>query len=180
MDKYLKYKQIFFKIGIPLLFIVVLILVIFSGIDTKQNPQINNKEAHLSLFKEDELVATRYTDSIEDKLNIAVSSQDNIKSENEKIKKELDALQQYIIKKEEKDKNNQIKNDNLYNSFPNPNPNIPDLIGNDIQNNFTQKVCGSEIKQTKILYKVMEQSDSNKTSVIDPNFGKVEKKIMKA
>lgn len=176
MDKYLKYKQIFFKIGIPLLFIVVLILVIFSGIDTKQNPQINNKEAHLSLFKEDELVATRYTDSIEDKLNIAVSSQDNIKSENEKIKKELDALQQYIIKKEEKDKNNQIKNDNLYNSFPNPNPNIPDLIGNDIQNNFTQKVSGSEIKQTKILYKVMEQSDSNKTSVIDPNFGKVEKK----
>ncbi|BAK73165.1 TrbI/VirB10 family protein [Arcobacter sp. L] len=171
MDKYLKLKQISFKIGIPLIILAVLIFVISAGMETKQNPQINNN-LNLSLFKEDELVATRYTDSIEDKLNLAVSSQDNIKSENEKMKKEIESLKQYINKKEE---NNPLKKDNLYSSFPDTNPKIPDLINTDIPNNFTQRIS-PDLKQTKILYKVMDQTDINKTPAIDPNFGKVEKK----
>jgi conjugal transfer pilus assembly protein TraB len=175
MDKYLKLKQIGFKIGIPLIILAVLIFVISAGMETKQNPQINNNP-NLSLFKEDELVATRYTDSIEDKLNLAVSSQDNIKSENEKMKKEIESLKQYINKKEEKDKNNPLKKDNLYNSFPDTNPKIPDLINSEIPDNFTQKIS-PDLKQTKILYKVMDQTDINKTPVIDPNFGKIEKNI---
>ncbi|MGE0050665.1 MAG: TraB/VirB10 family protein [Arcobacter sp.] len=175
MDKYLKLKQIGFKIGIPLIILAVLIFVISAGMETKQNPQINNN-SNLSLFKEDELVATRYTDSIEDKLNLAVSSQDNIKSENEKMKKEIESLKQYINKKEEKDKNNPLKKDNLYNSFPDTNPKIPDLINSEIPDNFTQKIS-PDLKQTKILYKVMDQTDINKTPAIDPNFGKIEKNI---
>ena len=92
MDRLLQLKQIALKIGIPLIIIVFLIFVIGSGLNTQDKKSNISNDTNMSLFKEDELVATRYTDSIEDKLNIAVSSQDNLKSENEKMKIELESL----------------------------------------------------------------------------------------
>lgn len=127
MDKLLQAKQVLLKLGIPLVILVLILGFIFLGIN-KQDKKIDiENDPKLSLFNEDELVATRYTDSIEDKLNIAVSSQDSIKNENEKMKKELDALKQLILKKEENEKNLQNKNNNsnLYNSYP---PKYPKFI----------------------------------------------------
>ena len=176
MDKLLQAKQVLLKLGIPLVILVLILGFIFLGIN-KQDKKIDiENDPKLSLFNEDELVATRYTDSIEDKLNIAVSSQDSIKNENEKMKKELDALKQLILKKEENEKNLQNKNNNsnLYNSYP---PSIPNLLDNSLEQENSAKINTNSIpKQTKILYKVMDQKDG--TNLIDSNFGKIQKKML--
>ena len=176
MDKLLQAKQVLLKLGIPLVILVLILGFIFFGIN-KQDKKIDiENDPKLSLFKEDELVATRYTDSIEDKLNIAVSSQDSIKNENDKMKKELDALKQLILKKEENEKNLQNKNNNsnLYNSYP---PSIPNLLDNSLEQENSAKINTNSIpKQTKILYKVMDQKDG--TNLIDSNFGKIQKKML--
>jgi conjugal transfer pilus assembly protein TraB len=160
MDKFLKYKQIIYKFGLPLLIIVVLTIIVLTGLKTNNSVNLTDKDTKLSLFKEDELVATRYTDSIEDKLNTAVHTQDNIQAENEKMKKELEALKQMILNSEQT-KNYQESNSvnpNLYNNFPNP--------------NFPQQNINEEqdvnISEPKVVYKVMDQN-----STIDPNFGKI-------
>ncbi len=176
MDKLLQAKQVLLKLGIPLVILVLILGFIFFGIN-KQDKKIDiENDPKLSLFKEDELVATRYTDSIEDKLSIAVSSQDSIKNENDKMKKELDALKQLILKKEENEKNLQNKNNNsnLYNSYP---PSIPNLLDNSLDQENSPKInTDNTPKQTKILYKVMDQKDS--VNLIDSNFGKIQKKIL--
>ena len=133
MDRLLQLKQIALKIGIPLIIIVFLIFVIGSGLNTQDKKSNISNDTNMSLFKEDELVATRYTDSIEDKLNIAVSSQDNLKSENEKMKKELESLKNMILEKDKKPINSQnFKNENLYDSFPQ----IPALMEERNNSNF--------------------------------------------
>lgn len=171
MDMWLKYKQLAFKLGIPLAILIFIVFILSSGINSKDKKAEIVKNPELSLFKEDELVATRYTDSIEDKLNVAVSSQDNIKSDTEKMKKEMEALKQLILKNDEKKTNlSKTGNNNLYNSFPDPN--IPDLLDVNTSNN-SNKPDVEIIKQPKILYKVMNQQDAQ---TFDQNFGKVEKK----
>ena len=170
MDKLLQYKQLAFKIGIPLAILIFIIFILSSGINSKDKKAEIVKNPELSLFKEDELVATRYTDSIEDKLNVAVSSQDNIKSDTEKMRKEIEALKQLVLKNDEKKTNlSKTGNNNLYNSFPDPN--IPDLLD---ENTSSNKPDVEIIKQPKILYKVMNQQDAQ--TLFDQNFGKVEKK----
>ena len=175
MDKLLQYKQVAFKIGIPLAILIFIVFILTSGINSKDKKVEIVKNPELSLFKEDELVATRYTDSIEDKLNVAVSSQDNIKSDTEQMRKEIAALKQLVLKNEEK-KTNQSKmgNNNLYDSFPTNNPNIPDLLDKDVLND-SNKPNIEIMKQPKILYKVMDQQNMQS---IDSNFGKVEKKTI--
>lgn len=175
MDKLLQYKQVAFKIGIPLAILIFIVFILTSGINSKDKKEEIVKNPELSLFKEDELVATRYTDSIEDKLNVAVSSQDNIKSDTEQMRKEIAALKQIVLKNEEK-KTNQSKmgNNNLYDSFPTNNPNIPDLLDKDVLND-SNKPNIEIMKQPKILYKVMDQQNMQS---IDSNFGKVEKKTI--
>lgn len=175
MDKLLQYKQVAFKIGIPLAILIFIVFILTSGINSKDKKEEIVKNPELSLFKEDELVATRYTDSIEDKLNVAVSSQDNIKSDTEQMRKEIAALKQLVLKNEEK-KTNQSKmgNNNLYDSFPSNNPNIPDLLDKDVLND-SNKPNIEIMKQPKILYKVMDQQNMQS---IDSNFGKVEKKTI--
>ena len=175
MDKLLQYKQVAFKIGIPLAILIFIVFILTSGINSKDKKEEIVKNPELSLFKEDELVATRYTDSIEDKLNVAVSSQDNIKSDTEQMRKEIAALKQLVLKNEEK-KTNQSKtgNNNLYDSFPTNNPNIPDLLDKDVLND-SNKPNIEIMKQPKILYKVMDQQNMQS---IDSNFGKVEKKTI--
>lgn len=70
MDRLLKLKQIGLKVGIPLVILVFLIFVLSSGINTQdKKSNVSNDINNMSLFKEDELVATRYTDSIEKRLN---------------------------------------------------------------------------------------------------------------
>lgn len=171
MDMWLKYKQLAFKLGIPLAILIFIVFILSSGINSKDKKAEIVKNPELSLFKEDELVATRYTDSIEDKLNVAVSSQDNIKSDTEKMKKEIEAIKQLILKNDEKKTNlSKSGNNNLYNSFPDPN--IPDLLDENTSNN-SNKPDVEIIKQPKILYKVMNQQDAQ---AFDQNFGKVEKK----
>lgn len=173
MDKLLQYKQLAFKIGIPLAILIFIMFILSSGINSKDKKAEIVKNPELSLFKEDELVATRYTDSIEDKLNVAVSSQDNIKSDTEKMRKEIEALKQLILKNDEKKINlSKTGNNNLYNSFPDPN--IPGLLDVDENlSNNSNKPDVEIIKQPKILYKVMNQQD---IQTFDQNFGKVEKK----
>lgn len=175
MDKLLQYKQVAFKIGIPLAILIFIVFILTSGINSKDKKEEIVKNPELSLFKEDELVATRYTDSIEDKLNVAVSSQDNIKSDTEQMRKEIAALKQLVLKNEEK-RTNQSKtgNNNLYDSFPTNNPNIPDLLDKDVLND-SNKPNIEIMKQPKILYKVMDQQNMQS---IDSNFGKVEKKTI--
>lgn len=175
MDKLLQYKQVAFKIGIPLAILIFIVFILISGINSKDKKVEIVKNPELSLFKEDELVATRYTDSIEDKLNVAVSSQDNLKSDTEQMRKEIAALKQLVLKNEEK-KTNQSKmgNNNLYDSFPTNNPNIPDLLDKDVLND-SNKPNIEIMKQPKILYKVMDQQNMQS---IDSNFGKVEKKTI--
>lgn len=172
MDRLLQLKQIGFKIGIPLVIIVFLIFVLSSGLNTQDNSKSDiTKDKPMSLFKEDELVATRYTDSIEDKLNIAVSTQDSLKSDNEKMKKELDSLKQLILKKEDNKTNIQnLDNSNLYDNFPK----IPALLED---SNNTNLDVGLK-KESKILYKVMDQNINSAEIPIDVGFGKkeVEKK----
>lgn len=172
MDRLLQLKQIAFKIGIPLVIIVFLIFVLSSGLNTQDNSKSDvTKDKPMSLFKEDELVATRYTDSIEDKLNIAVSTQDSLKSDNEKMKKELDSLKQLILKKEDNKTNIQnLDNSNLYDNFPK----IPALLED---SNNTNLDVGLK-KESKILYKVMDQNINSAEIPIDVGFGKkeVEKK----
>ena len=172
MDRLLKLKQIGLKVGIPLVILVFLILVLSSGINTQdKKSNVSNDINNMSLFKEDELVATRYTDSIEDKLNIAVSSQDNLKSENEKMKKELEALKNMILEKDKKPNNSQnFNNEKLYDSFPQ----IPDLMEETNNSNF-----GIDLKkEPKVLYRLMDQNVNNTENPIDTSFGKreVEKK----
>ena len=176
MDKLLQYKQLAFKIGIPLAILIFIIFILSSGINSKDKKAEIVKNPELSLFKEDELVATRYTDSIEDKLNVAVSSQDNIKSDTEKMRKEIEALKQLVLKNDEKKTNlSKTGNNNLYNSFPDPN--IPDLLDVDENtSNNSNKPDLEIIKQPKILYKVMNQQDAQ--TLFDQNFGKVEKKTI--
>lgn len=176
MDKLLQYKQLAFKIGIPLAILIFIIFILSSGINSKDKKAEIVKNPELSLFKEDELVATRYTDSIEDKLNVAVSSQDNIKSDTEKMRKEIEALKQLVLKNDEKKTNlSKTGNNNLYNSFPDPN--IPDLLDVDENtSNNSNKQDLEIIKQPKILYKVMNQQDAQ--TLFDQNFGKVEKKTI--
>lgn len=171
MDQLLKYKQIAFKIGVPLLVLIFIVFILISGVNSNDKKTEIVKNPELSLFKEDELVATRYTDSIEDKLNVAVSSQDNIKSDNEKMKKEIEALKQLVLKNDDKKSNlPKTEESNLYDSYPK----IPDLLDKDLLND-SNKSNIEIMKQPKILYKVMDQQ--NNTQTIDPNFGKVEEKI---
>lgn len=173
MDKILQYKQIGLKVGIPIAILIFIIFILTSGINSKDTNAEIKKDAELNLFKEDELVATRYTDSIEDKLNIAVSGQDNLKSDNDKMKKEIEALKQLILKNEEKKTNSLKLENNLYESFPTNNPNIPDLLENNSNINLENKI-NLDTNKPKILYKFMNQEQS--TSSIDQNFGKIEKK----
>lgn len=173
MDKILQYKQIGLKVGIPIAILIFIIFILTSGINSKDTNAEIKKDAELNLFKEDELVATRYTDSIEDKLNIAVSGQDNLKSDNDKMKKEIEALKQLILKNEEKKTNSSKLENNLYESFPTNNPNIPDLLENNSNINLENKI-NLDTNKPKILYKFMNQEHS--TSSIDQNFGKIEKK----
>ena len=173
MDKILQYKQIGLKVGIPIAILIFIIFILTSGINSKDTNAEIKKDAELNLFKEDELVATRYTDSIEDKLNIAVSGQDNLKSDNDKMKKEIEALKQLILKNEEKKTNSSKLENNLYESFPTNNPNIPDLLENNSNINLENKI-NLDTNKPKILYKFMNQEQS--TSSIDQNFGKIEKK----
>lgn len=169
MDKLLQYKQIIIKIGIPLLILIFVIFIINSGISSKGNKIETSKEQKLSLFKEDELVATRYTDSIENKLNLAVSGQDNLKNENDKLKKELESLKQVVIKNEDKKINTSKIDNNLYEKFP---P-IPGLL--DSKENLSSNSSNIETSpKSKVMFKLMDQQ--NNTSIIDPNFGKLEKK----
>jgi conjugal transfer pilus assembly protein TraB len=169
MDKLLQYKQIAFKIGIPLAVLIFIIFILTSGINSKDKQVEIQKDSPLSLFKEDELVATRYTDSIEDKINIAVSTQDNLKSDNEKMKNEIEALKQLILKNDEKKSNqSKIENNNLYDSFPK----IPDLLDNESNINIENKI-NIDTNKPKILYKLMDQQNIQS---IDSNFGKIEKK----
>lgn len=175
MDKFLQYKQIAFKIGIPLAILIFIVFILNSGINSKDKKAEIVKNPELSLFKEDELVATRYTDSIEDKLNVAVSSQDNIKSDNEKMKKEIEALKQLVLKNDDKKTNlSKTGNNNLYDNFPTNDPKIPDLLDKDVLND-SNKSNIEIMKQPKILYKVMDQQN---IQPIDSNFGKVEKKTI--
>lgn len=168
MDKFLKYKQIAFKLGIPIL---VLIFIIFILIGINSGKDKNNKDTNkveMSLFKEDELVATRYSDSIEDKLNAAVSSQDNLKSDNERMKKELEALKG-IVSKEEKNRTKsspQERND-LYDDFPK----IPGILDTPKDNSGENNK--DTTSKSKILYKYMNQQNEQS---IDVNFGKTQKK----
>jgi conjugal transfer pilus assembly protein TraB len=169
MDKLLRYKQIAFKIGIPLALLIFIVFILTSGINSKDKQIEVEKDSHLSLFKEDELVATRYTDSIEDKINIAVSTQDNLKSDNEKMKNEIEALKQLILKNDEKKSNqSKIENNNLYDNFPK----IPDLLDNESNINIENKI-NIDTNKPKILYKLMDQQNIQS---IDSNFGKIEKK----
>lgn len=169
MDKLLQYKQIAFKIGIPLALLIFIVFILTSGINSKDKQIEVEKDSHLSLFKEDELVATRYTDSIEDKINIAVSTQDNLKSDNEKMKNEIEALKQLILKNDEKKSNqSKIENNNLYDNFPK----IPDLLDNESNINIENKI-NIDTNKPKILYKLMDQQNIQS---IDSNFGKIEKK----
>jgi conjugal transfer pilus assembly protein TraB len=171
MDQSLKYKQIAFKIGVPLVVLIFIVFILISGVNSNDKKTEIVKNPELSLFKEDELVATRYTDSIEDKLNVAVSSQDNIKSDNEKMKKEIEALKQLVLKNDDKKSNlPKTEESNLYDSYPK----IPGLF-NGNESNDSNKSNIEIMKQPKILYKVMDQQ--NNTQTIDPNFGKVEEKI---
>jgi conjugal transfer pilus assembly protein TraB len=173
MDKWLQYKQLALKIGIPLAILIFIVFILSSGINSKDKKEEIVKDPQLSLFKEDELVATRYTDSIEDKLNVAVSSQDNIKSDNEKMKKEIEALKQLVLKNDEKKMNlPKNGNNNLYDNFPTNDPMIPNLLGDKSNINVENKL-NIDMNKSKILYKVMDQQS---TQSIDPNFGKVEKK----
>ncbi|MCG3663232.1 TraB/VirB10 family protein [Aliarcobacter butzleri] len=175
MDKLLQLKQIAFKIGIPLVIVVFLIFVISSGLNSKDNKtNVSEKDIQMSLFKEDELVATRYTDSIEDKLNVAVSTQDDLKADNEKLKKEMEALKQLVSKSEEKQKSQQkFDAENLYKNFPENIPNIPNLLNENGQNQNNK--FDMDLKQPKIVYKVMDNKE-NPENQIDMNFGKIEKK----
>jgi len=162
MNNFEKYKQLIIKIGLPLIVLGILIFIVISGSSSSKETTDKNQDASLSLFSEDELVATRYTDSVEEKLNFAVNNQDDIKEDNEKMKDEIKALKELILKKEEVEVSPQ-KETNLYNSFPNPNSTI------DLNNNIPI------INTTpKIIYKVMGQPNS--TNEIDTNFGKVKKK----
>lgn len=173
MDRLLKLKQIGLKVGIPLVILVFLIFVLSSGINTQdKKSNVSNDINNMSLFKEDELVATRYTDSIEDKLNIAVSSQDNLKSENEKMKKELEALKNMILEKDKKPNNSQnFNNEKLYDSFPQ----IPDLMEETNNSNF-----GIDLKkEPKVLYRLMDQNVNNTENPIDTSFGKREVEKLK-
>ncbi|MBL3518861.1 hypothetical protein H0A43_00040 [Arcobacter lanthieri] len=168
MDRLLQLKQIGFKIGIPLAIIVFLIFVIGSGLNTQDQKSHLANNNNLSLFNEDELVATRYTDSIEDKLNIAVSTQDNLKSENEKMKKELEALKNMILENDKKPNNSQnFNNENLYDNFPK----IPNLL-NDETNNSSIDIDLK--KEPKVLYRLMDQNLNNTENPIDVSFGKKE------
>jgi conjugal transfer pilus assembly protein TraB len=168
MDTLLKYKQIALKIGIPLLILGFLIFILLSGTTSSENKEKTND--NISLFDEDELVATRYTDSIEDKLNIAVSTQDDLQTENEKIKKELEALKQLIIKKSDQQQiSTPSNNANLYTNFPLPqNNNSSNIQENEIENKLDNT-------KPKIFYKLMEPSPT----AIDTNFGKIEKPKIK-
>ena len=58
MDKLLQYKQLAFKIGIPLAILIFIIFILSSGINSKDKKAEIVKNPELSLFKEDELVAT--------------------------------------------------------------------------------------------------------------------------
>lgn len=171
MDKLLQYKQIAFKIGIPLAILIFIVFILTSGINSKEKDTEIKKDSRLSLFNEDELVATRYTDSIEDKLNIAVSGQDNLKADNEKMKKEIEALKQLVLKNDEKKQNLSKEDNNLYDSFPK----IPDLLNNTSNTNIENNRINIDTNKPKILYKVMEQQNMQS---IDSNFGKVEKKTI--
>jgi len=166
MDTLLKYKQIALKIGIPLAILGFLIFMLLSGTTSYENKEKAND--NISLFDEDELVATRYTDSIEDKLNLAVSTQDDLQSENKKIKKELETLKQLVIKKNDKRKPLDSSNDNLYMNFP-LNSNSSN-IQDDLQ--IENKLNNTE---PKILYKLMKTTPSE----VDTNFGKVKKPDVK-
>lgn len=171
MDKLLQLKQIAFKIGIPLVIVVFLVFVISSGLNSKDNKtNVSEKDIQMSLFKEDELVATRYTDSIEDKLNVAVSTQDDLKADNEKLKKEMEALKQLVSKSEEKQKSQQkFDAENLYKNFPENIPNIPNLLNENSQDQNNK--FDVDLKQPKIVYKVMDNKE-NPENKIDMNFGK--------
>lgn len=171
MDKLLQYKQIAFKIGIPLAILIFIVFILTSGINSKEKDTEIKKDSRLSLFNEDELVATRYTDSIEDKLNIAVSGQDGLKADNEKMKKEIEALKQLVLKNDEKKQNLSKEDNNLYDSFPK----IPDLLNNTSNTNIENNRINIDTNKPKILYKVMDQQNMQS---IDLNFGKVEKKTI--
>lgn len=170
MDDIAKYKQIAFKIGIPLAILVFIIFLIITGSSSGSNDDTNNKEnSEMSLFDEDELIGTRYTDSVEDKLNDAVDSQDDLKDDNKKMKEEIDLLKKMILKQNDLSKQtyDQKANDNLYKSFPSPDtPGINSQISN-AKDNILEK-------PPKVVYKVMSNIDT--TSTIDQNFGKVKEK----
>ncbi|MFA7084706.1 MAG: TraB/VirB10 family protein [Arcobacteraceae bacterium] len=155
MDYLLKYKQIAIKLGVPLIVLAFILFIIFNGSSSKNN--ISNENINeLSLFKEDELVNTRYIDSVEDKLNIAVTTQDDLKQQNEKIKNELDSLKQLILKKESNFNSNK-EEDTLYKNFP--------INEESFKNNNIEPT----IIEPKIMYRLMDQKYEGE---IDENFGK--------
>ena len=160
MNNFEKYKQLSIKIGIPLIFVIFLIFIIVGGSSSSEEMIDSNTEnGNLSLFSEDELVATRYTDSVEEKLNFAVDGQDDLKESNEKMKDELKALKEMILKQEKVEIKPELQQNNLYGSFPQPySSNQPQQSNDSILN----------IKP-KIVYKVMTQQNE---TTIDPNFGK--------
>jgi len=166
MNNFEKYKQIAIKIGIPLVFVIFLIFIIISGSSSSKEIKNDTENSNLSLFSEDELVATRYTDSVEEKLNSAVDGQDDLKESNEKMKVELKALKEMILKQEQVKTKTQSQENNLYGSFPQP-----------YSSNQQQRDNTILKPKPKIVYKVMNQQSENG---IDPNFGKkIEKKILK-
>jgi len=161
MNNFEKYKQLAIKIGIPLAVLLFLVFIIINGSSSSGDDTQSKKDVSLSLFSEDELVATRYTDSVEEKLNFAVDNQDDLKVDNQKMKDEIKALKELVLKKQEVEVN-PPKQKNLYNSFPAPT--LTDELNN--------KSSLIDVKP-KIIYKVMEQSST--VNAIDNNFGKVEK-----
>lgn len=158
MNSFEKYKQLIIKIVVPILALSILVFLIISGSSNGSEEQDTKTANSLSLFNEDELVATRYTDSVEEKLNYAVDAQDSLKDENQKMKDEIKALKDLILKEQKIEPSTSSAEKNLYNSFPT------------MSNNFNENKTHTTEEKPKIIYKVMEQSTN--INSIDSNFGK--------
>lgn len=165
MNNYERYKQIAIKIGIPIAIILFLFFIISNSSSSSSSENKNEtQKTSLSLFSEEELVETRYMDSVEDKLDGAVHTQDELIESNEKMKKEVEELKS-LIKKNQLDRQTQPTSNpsnNLYKSFPMPRTLSPEQS---LQNSMPDTK-----EQPKVYYKVMDQFNSE-TSPIDSNFG---------
>ncbi len=163
-----KIIQKLMKFGLPILAIVAFILFIAFSTDDEVSQKTSSEYKPLSLFDEEELVKSRYMDSISGEIDDVKKNDKASQDEISKLKEEMKKLKEEMNKNDTQNKNTTT---NLYNNFPSPAyKGLPDEMKNSSLIPSGSILSDQNSSKPKTVYKVL---DIDKDHDIDENFGKV-------